>query len=1054
MRNMKIISFVLIFIIIIPLFNSHQNNNEVYHNNENDFYIPLKVMSINISSRDLIYRDTIRIIGNQDLFDFAQDNNLNGSGTKEDPIMIINYSIDATDKGTGIHIENTDLYCKISNCIVSNASESTNYENHGIHLLNVRNIIIENSISYGNAENGIFISSSRNNTIINSTCFDNGEVGINIYGNSHYNEIKSNIIFDNYESGVKVSEFWKEPSPSNNKILNNTIENHHSFYHSNGISIFSGEKCTILGNHIYDNLRGIHLSEGSGHLLSNNSLYNDNEDIVLTTSNRNYINKNEIMDSLYLTATSAENVIEQNHFTGVVVLMDSKDNLITNNLFEFNSQVPLFFENSIGDKVYNNSFIMKNIDHRVGDQNVPDDVWNSPNDTGNYWSTWIAPDENMDGIVDVPFELSYFNSKDNYPLTNSTFNSFFNSCILKLEQSDDRINLTWSYQSQNDEKIIKENLLFRKRENDEFKMIAEIDGERTHYIDENLDFNTEYYYYIIMKSNMSISDPSNIVKAMIEKELNKPGFPTNTIVQGGNKFVEMSWDPPIDNGGAEILNFNVYRNTSGNDPEMFISIPANNLFFNDTDVINGVGYLYWISAVNSEGESEMAGPFNATPRGPPTAPLNVTIQEGPSLLNISWDSPISDGGYPIRSYWIYRNESGQYILHGETNETFFMDLWANPGVNYSYYIVAVNEYGESPQSLLLWGISFGAPPPPLPIVVGRYDSAVNLNWTMRISYLENYEISQVRIYRNNTFLIEVPVENGYFNDTRLVNGIEYTYQVSSVNIIGEGERSQNIAAIPGWSPSAPRNLKTWSNSTMVMISWDPPEFERGFPVDMYILYRQTDNNRWINLMNVTASSNPHWNDIYVEKGKTYTYKVVALNQRGDSPEAGPIAATVPFGDPPERPVLDNIDLTDKNMIEITWESQSSDDISYSLYRRIGEDGNFSLLNTTTDSQYIDTPSLFNITYYYLLISTNEFGDSLESDIISIFVPSLEHDEEEPEGNETDDNKFQLIPVVTIAVSAIAIVIIILIITRGKEEDEDQIQLEEQNTTINKGDTED
>lgn len=38
---------------------------------------------------------------------------------------------------------------------------------------------------------------------------------------------------------------------------------------------------------------------------------------------------------------------------------------------------------------------------------------------GNYWSDWTLPDNDMNGIVDTPYNISGGSAKDNYPLTES-----------------------------------------------------------------------------------------------------------------------------------------------------------------------------------------------------------------------------------------------------------------------------------------------------------------------------------------------------------------------------------------------------------------------------------------------------------------------------------------------------------------------------------------------------------------------------------------------------------------------------------------------------------
>ena len=513
----------------------------------------------------------------------------------------------------------------------------------------------------------------------------------------------------------------------------------------------------------------------------------------------------------------------------------------------------------------------------------------------------------------------------------------------------------------------------------------------------------------------------------------------------GSGYVNITWEV-IDKKERNLIEgYHLYRSDDNLTFEMIenISFPINN--YNDTSVINGITYYYYLVAFNNIGSDLNYTVINATPRGPPTIPLNVTVIGGPGYLNLSWKEPLLNGGYPVEGYHIYRKESGVFLLHGETNDSYFIDLWANQGVNYSYYITAVNEYGESIPTPIFWGISIGVPPPPYPLTIGRFDGAVNINWSSGIFSLFEYDITHVRIYRNGTFLVKIPESENYYNDTGLINRVVYKYQISSVNILGEGDLSDEFEAVPGWSPSAPRNLTTWANTTMVKISWDPPEFIRGFPVDMYIVYRKTDDGRWINLMNVPASNDPHWNDTYVEMGNTYEYKVIALNQRGASPEAGPVSATIPMGDPPERPEVKSITLTKEGKIEIEWNGPQNEEVEYSIFRKIDKNETYGLLSTTIGLVYSDTPITKNVTYYYYIIATNQYGNSPSSEVLSIFVPAPGPDGNggNPENNSSSEKKFPIIPVIIAGVILLILLIsLFIIISRRKKEPEPTPEPEE------------
>ncbi len=62
-----------------------------------------------------------------------------GSGTYSDPYVIKDLVINAGGSGSGILIENSDVYFKIENCTVYNSGGSPGSSNAGIRLNNVEN---------------------------------------------------------------------------------------------------------------------------------------------------------------------------------------------------------------------------------------------------------------------------------------------------------------------------------------------------------------------------------------------------------------------------------------------------------------------------------------------------------------------------------------------------------------------------------------------------------------------------------------------------------------------------------------------------------------------------------------------------------------------------------------------------------------------------------------------------------------------------------------------------------------------------------------------------
>ncbi|HII55598.1 TPA: fibronectin type III domain-containing protein, partial [Candidatus Aciduliprofundum boonei] len=98
--------------------------------------------------------------------------------------------------------------------------------------------------------------------------------------------------------------------------------------------------------------------------------------------------------------------------------------------------------------------------------------------------------------------------------------------------------------------------------------------------------------------------PSNEVQVT---PMTVPNAPESLQAKAGNRYVNLSWEVPSDNGGSAITGYRVYRNGS-----LIATVQANQLWYNDSDVKNGVRYTYYVTAVNSIGESQPSNEVQVT----------------------------------------------------------------------------------------------------------------------------------------------------------------------------------------------------------------------------------------------------------------------------------------------------------------------------------------------------------------------------------------------------------------------------------------------------------
>ena len=370
---------------------------------------------------------------------------------------------------------------------------------------------------------------------------------------------------------------------------------------------------------------------------------------------------------------------------------------------------------------------------------------------------------------------------------------------------------------------------------------------------------------------------------------------------GRQRQRHLSWSAPSD-GGSAITGYRIYRATASGGENLLTTV-GTSTNWTDTGVTNGTTYYYQVSAVNSIGEGLRSSERSATPTTAPTAPGAPSLgpaTAGNGSVALAWSAPTSNGGAAISGYKIYRGtSSGNESLYTTLgNVTGWTDTSASNGVTYYYQVSAVNSVGEGGRSSERSATPAAPATAPGATTLGSATASagsIALSWSAPSdggSAITGYRIYRGTASGGETLLTTVGTGTSW-TDTGLPSGTTYYYQVSAVNSVGEGLRSNERSATTPSSgdstaPTTPTNMTTLlSGTTQVVIDWANASDNVG--VTGYQVYRDG--------MLVSTTPNSWFVDSGLGASTTHTYQVRAIDAAGNRSAASVTmsAGTVGYG---------------------------------------------------------------------------------------------------------------------------------------------------------------
>jgi len=554
-----------------------------------------------------------------------------------------------------------------------------------------------------------------------------------------------------------------------------------------------------------------------------------------------------------------------------------------------------------------------------------------------------------------------------------------------------------------------------------FNTIITVGSTVTNYPNTGLQPNTTYIYQVIATNSVG-SSPASIPASASTNSL-IPDPPVNLVANAvSSTEIDLSWQPPANNGGTPINGYTIYRSTNAAGPFIaFINIGTSTTFA-DTGLNPNTTYYYQVVAHNNADASRPSNTASSTTKGlPPGAPNLSASTTSSTQINLSWQAPTNIGTSSITGYNIYQSSDGiLFTKIGNTGSTTtsLQVTGLSPNTTYYFQVKAVNSVGEGTPSNTASAITFGIPSSPINLSAsGVSTTEIDLNWQPPTNN-GGLQITGYNIYQSSDGILFTKIGNTGSTTTSLqVTGLSpnttYYFQVKAVNSVGEGTPSNTASATTNVIilPGAPNSISAITiSATEIDLGWQPPLNDGGSPITDYEIFRDDGHGGPIVLLTNIGTPATSYHNTGLTPNTTYQYRVTAINGLGVGATTNIVTATTSsvVASPP------TVTATAISSTQIDLGiTQGANSGSLVTGYQIFEDSGSGFTSIIADTGSISSPVhitglLPNHFYSFKAQSINGAGHSADSNTATattLAPPTDDHnDEKDKNKNNHDDEK--------------------------------------------------
>jgi hypothetical protein len=391
----------------------------------------------------------------------------------------------------------------------------------------------------------------------------------------------------------------------------------------------------------------------------------------------------------------------------------------------------------------------------------------------------------------------------------------------------------------------------------------------------------------------------------------------NLTVVPGNNILDLSWTDVSDNGGFQVVSYNIYLDGVYYDNTVSKSFRVQGL-------TNGTSYSVSVSALTypdylnpNSLEGDLNTSDNNYPFTNPSEVQDVVVVPSDEQITVSWAAPLNNGGYSIDHYVVgYRlNGSNSYTTVDIANNVFTHIITGlTNGTSYDIQVYAVSSATDSSLSTsvgLRVNVNNVIPFRQASIVnnltVVPENNALVVSWN-NVSDNGGFPVVSYNIYLNGELYANTSSQSYTIQD--LTNGTSYNVSLSALTYPDylspdslEGNLTTSDNYYPFTTPEPVIDLSADPSNHQIEFSWNVPDYTGGFEIDHYEVALQHGSDSYSFVTNGTNTS-VTYNSL--QNGDTYTLYVKAvtinLNDSSSLYSSTESVSSVPYTKP--EPVND------------------------------------------------------------------------------------------------------------------------------------------------------